>query len=216
MSLRIFEADPSATESPNATVGRFRSGYVASGRPVALSTWRVTSGDADVLDTLSASLGLADDTSIDTWETKSGDAFELFTTSNTVIINLHGVQSRMALWGQGGGKPIRVCDGVTQDNGQPCVCPQGSLKERKEAARAGWGCKPDISLLFEVVGHEALGKFRFNSGSWDLAQAINKVEKELEEADGPVRYTLALEQVTYKAKTGEQRSYTKPTLTKEV
>lgn len=214
MSLKIFESDE-PTAPTTDIVGRFRSGYQASGRPVPLSTWRVTAGDPAVLEQVGAILG------VDTeqqggdeptpWETTGPDPWELFTTASTADIVLHDVRAEMVLWGQGG-KPVRTCDGATQGNEQatPCVCPT-DLRERKAAARDGWGCKPNITLRFALAGLEHAGLFRFSTGSWDFAAAIGRVEEALS-LMGTSPYRLGLEEVKFTTKAGAKVQYHKPVL----
>lgn len=213
MAIRIFDTDPSAApRQSDDIVGRFRSGQALNGRPMSLSAWRVTTGDPDLADQVAADLGGKPGS----WEATGEDALEVLTTAEVVDIILEGanaIRSQMVLWGRTN-KPIRTCDGVTQGNDEcsACVCPTG-LQERKEAAKAGTGCEPSVSIRFRLASMPDAGFFQFRSGSWGLAGDIGVSEAHLADIDGPARATLALELVEYTTKAGREVSYTKPVLT---
>lgn len=216
MGIRIFDTDPDA--APRARfaddlVGRLRSGYQANGRPAALSEWRVTSGDPEVLDAVVAIMGATRE-GVQEWDAKGEDNMEVYTTSKSVDIILDGpdaIRSEMVLWGRSGA--IRKCDGVEQKGtepgdkaaGSPCECPQ-AYADRKEAAKSGRGCQPSITAYFRLAADPELGRFKFTSGSWSLVRDIGAVEEALAKVGGPARATLALEVVEMK----NGKSFTKP------
>ena len=215
MALRIFESDPDAAPQKRYedVVGRFRSGYVSGNRPVALSEWRVTTGDPEVADAIVEHLGATRE-GVSEWDARGEDNLEVYTTSKTVEIILAGpesIRSEMALWGMQGA--VRKCDGVEQlgtasddpDKGSPCVCPAG-FNDRKEAAKRGKGCKPSITAFFRLAADPELGVFKFTSGSWSLAKDVGAVEDKLADVGGPARATLTLETVEMK----DGKSFTKP------
>lgn len=205
------EAKPSKYE--DLTVGRFRSGHAVKGKPLSLTSWRVTSGDNDVMEVISEELG----GTVGEWEATGDDVLECFTTAESVDIVLEAADIRtgMVLFGRSG-PPIRSCDGKTQggDNaGVPCACPL-TLADRKVAAQRGTGCNPSISITFSLAAMPSLGRFQFRTGSWQMARDIDAVEARLAKIDGPARGTLALEVVTWTDKvTNREKSFVKPVLT---
>ena len=216
MALRIFDVDPDARPKKGFAddlVGRFRSGAQVNGRPLALSEWRVTTGDPDVADAIAAALGGTPEE----WDTKTEETLEVYTAAPSVRVLLDGpqaVRTSMALWGRNN-KKVRECDGVTQmdDAKSPCVCPD-KVADRKVAAKEGTGCEPSISIFFRLADEALrdLGKFRFQSGSWSMAAEIGEAEAKLADINGPAIATLSLERVEYTTKAGREVSYTKPVL----
>jgi hypothetical protein len=216
MSIRIFDTDPEAAPRSKFAdvVGRFRSGTSLNGRPVSLSTWRVTTGDPEVSDTVAEMLGGQPGE----WDAHGEDRIEVITEADEVLIRLkaNGIKSGMALWGRTG-KPIRKCDGVTQADGSPCACPS-KLADRKEAAKAGTGCEPNIVLHFRLADAPDLGMFKFTSSSWTLVDEVNKAEAKLaallseDDDDAEVLAVLGKEHVEYDTKAGRHVEFTKPTL----
>lgn len=225
--LKIFGGPNGAPEKKKSfqddVVGRFRSGYVANKRPVALTEWRVTTGDPEVADAI---VDLLNGDEVKEWDAAGEDNLETFTTANSVEIILDGpkaLRQAMILWGRNG-KIIRKSDGETieyPDNlkGEPDPQAGQSLAERKEAAREGTGAEPQIEVYFRLAENPDLGIFKFQSGSWSLASDLgyNGVAEALEEIDGPAKATLALEEVSFVAKNGPRAgqtvTYTKPVLT---
>ncbi|WP_224768999.1 recombination directionality factor [Nocardioides ochotonae] len=223
--LRIFGDADTATTAPKRrtddVVGRFRSGYVANNMPVALSDWRVTTGDPEVAERVAE---LLNGDEPQTWDATGEDNLEVFTKSTSVEVILDGpraLRQAMVLYGRKG--ILRVSDGETitypeEDKGKPDPQAGQSLQERKDAARAGTGAEPRIELFFRLADAPDLGVFKFQSGSWSLARdlAYFGTEDELADYDGPVRATLALEPVSFVAKSGPRAgqnvSYTKPVI----
>ena len=214
MAFRIFDVDSSETKSASSDdiVGRFRSGHQISGRPMALTEWRVTGADPVTLETVREIMGGDEEPA--KWDTKSDETYEVFTTSTTVEIILDGpkaLKTGMVLWGRKG--KIRECDGATQtdEGGSDCVCPS-DMRERKEGAKNGTACEPSIQIYFRLALNPELGKFKFFTGSWTMAKEIWKAEERLAEIDGPAHATLTLELVEFTTKDGKNVQYTKPIL----
>lgn len=214
MGLRLFETDPDAAPKPrnrfaDDLVGRFRSGYTINKRPAALEQWRVTSGDPEVADRIAELFGGEPQD----WDATGEDNLEVFTDATSVSVILDGpsaLRQEMVLWGRSGA--IRRCDGVEQKGdgkeGAPCECP-ASFSERKDAAKAGTGCQPNITIYFKLADEPELGRFRFTSGSWSLVKDIGDAERKLESIDGPALANLQLEVVEYETG-GRKRKFTKP------
>ena len=210
--VRVFDVDPAEAEKAKKfessdLVGRFRSGAQVNGRPMALTEWRVTTGDPDIADSIAEAFG---GTPAE-WETKTEENLEVYTETGSIPIVLDGpsaVKTGMVLWGRKG--KVRECDGVTQKDGSACVCPQ-TVKERKEAAQAGSGCDPSIMIFFRLADHPELGKFRFITGSWSMLKEISKAQDALDEIGGPAEAVLKLEHVEFESN-GQKRAFTKPVL----
>ena len=213
MGIRIFDNDPDARPKQRFSddvVGRFRSGTLLNNRPMALDEWRVTSGDPEVARAVQAMLGGEDP---EEWETQSEEKWEVFTEAKSLAIVLDGpasLKTGMALWGRNG--LIHSCDGEVTTDGTPCPMAGKSVKERKEAAKAGFGCEPSIQVYFRLAEDPDLGKFKFFSGSWTMAAVIDQAEDALAALDGPALATLSLEVVEFDTKAGRHVRYTKPVL----
>lgn len=220
--LRIFgdSSAPVKKKFQDDIVGRFRSGYVANKRPVALTEWRVTTGDPEVAEAVAEIL---DGGEPQTWDATGEDNLETFTKTSEVEIvieNAGALRQAMILWGRNG-KIIRKSDGETiqfpeESKGEPDPQAGQSLQERKAAAKEGTGAEPQIELYFRLAANPDLGIFKFQSGSWSLASdlAYHGVAEALEAAEGPVKAKLKLEPVEFTAKSGPRAgqlvSYTKP------
>jgi len=200
----VFDNAP--TFGVDDVVGRFRSGAQIQNRPVALSEWRVTTGDPVVAKAIAELLGGEPKK----WETKTEESLEVLTTTNTIEVHLEDVRSEMVLWGRGS-TPIRVCDGHTMkgDGNKPCECP-ADLKDRKDGAKNGSACQPNVRAVFRLVDSPDLGLWRFSSSSWNLASQVNALEGELADAGGAALATLSLELVEFTTKAGRDVKYTKP------
>ncbi len=216
MAMRIFETDPAA--KPKATfsddtVGRFHSGKSVDGLPVALSEWRVSTGDPEVAAAIAQLLG---GTPIET-DTDRENYIEVETSVDKVkivISDAEAITSDLKLWN--GSSLIHHCDGIEflspdEDKGKPCRCPE-LMEDRKAAAKAKRGPSPSISVSFRLAEDYDLGLFRFQTGSWMLAQVLHEVENALDKVDGEALCSLELELVEYTTKKGRDVSYRKPVI----
>lgn len=230
MALKIFgnaeNAAPKKKSFSDDVVGRLRSGYVENDRPVALQEWRVTTGDPVVADRIVELLGGPD--GVSSWETKGEDDKEVFTTSSSVDIIIEkatALRQDMVMYTRKGIAYVSDGEQITypdERKGQPDPQAGQTFQERKAAAKDGTGADPRIQLYFRLADDPDLGIFKFQSGSWSLVSDLSYhgVEDELADltADGAsVRATLALEQVSFVAKSGPRAGqtveYTKPSLT---
>lgn len=216
MALRIFENAPDDAPKERFSsdlVGRLRSGYQVNKRPVALKHWRVTTGDPDVARYIAETY---EGDKPQTWDAQGEDNLEVFTKTDKIKVIFDGpsaIRQRMVLRGFDG--LIRVCDGAEQlgvdaadpATGRPCECPSG-FNDRKDAAKAGRGCKPDIVMFFTLADAPDMGKFKFASGSWSLVKDLVAVDKKLTEIDGPASAWLRLEEVV--PKDPNAKRFTKP------
>ncbi|MET9959298.1 hypothetical protein ABZ128_09450 [Streptomyces sp. NPDC006326] len=215
---RIWETDPDSKprerQFSNDFVGRFRSGRLVGKQPEALSEWRVTTGDPVVAAEIARLMG----GDPEEWDTDKEDNIEILTDSSSIEIIIESsdkIDASMKLFGMTG--LVHHCDGVEflspdEDKGTPCGCPP-LLQDRKDKAKAGRGPKPSIDVVFKLAKAPDLGLFRFNSGSWELVKVLHNVLADVDAYDGPVRATLAIENVSYTTKAGRDVSYNKPVVT---
>ncbi|MBZ4319545.1 hypothetical protein JNW98_09225 [Streptomyces sp. SCA2-4] len=195
------------------TVGRFHGGKAENGIPVALSEWRVTTGDPDVAAAIAQLMG---GTPVET-DSTSENYIEILTTTKKMKVVLSGaaaISSDMKLWN--GSSLIHHCDGVEflspdEDRGKACGCP-ALLEDRKAAAKSKRGPSPSISVTFRLADDYDLGMFRFQTGSWKLTEVLHDVENALDRQGGEALCELALELVEYTTKRGRDVSYTKPVI----
>ena len=208
LSIQFQQAKPSSFGGDDI-VGRFRSGRQTQGRPQSLQTWRATADDRGVTDAIARLLGGKSAE----WETAKNDKWEVITEADSLDITLEYLNVQMVLWGSApGGKPVRTCDGtVRRDAGSHCECPS-DLKERKAAASNGLACKPETQAVFRLTELPDLGKFRYVSGSYGLADTITRLEEELASAGGATQATISLKQVEFDTASGEHRKYTLPVI----
>lgn len=228
MSLKIFGGPDGAPQKKTSyaddVVGRFRSGYVANKRPVALQEWRVTTGDPEVADKIAA---LLNGDEAQEWDAAGEDNLEIFTKSASVDVILDGpnaLRQAMVLYGRKG--IIRVSDGETisypeDQKGEADPQAGQTLAERKAEAKAGTGAEPRIEVYFRLASDPDLGIFKFQSGSWSLASDLgyHGIEDQISDLIGDghkVAATLSLEEVSFEAKSGPRAgqtvTYTKPVL----
>jgi hypothetical protein len=231
----IWDADPDAAprERPKFSddiVGRFRSGRLiklgTKETPESLNEWRVTTGDPVVAAKIAELLG----GEVESWETEKEDNLQILTDAATVqiIIEPDGVDASFKQFVPGAGM-THHCDGFTylspdEDRGQSCGCPS-LIAERKLKAQQMRGPKPSVDVEFRLADAPTLGKFRFNSGSWKLVEALAPLFRALDEygnaGDGDVkgkqvRASLTIENVTYVPqkgpRAGQTVSYNKPVI----
>ncbi|MER5863789.1 hypothetical protein [Kitasatospora sp. NPDC002040] len=214
--MRIFETDPAA--KPKATfsddtVGRFHSGKQVDNLPVALSEWRASTGDPEVAAAIAQLLG---GTPVET-DTDKENFIVVDTATNKVKVIIDGasaISSDLKLWN--GSALIHHCDGIEflspeEDKGKPCRCPE-LMEDRKAAHKAKRGPGPSISVLFRLADDPDLGLFRFQTGSWTLAQVLHEVENALDKIGGEALCSLEIELVEYTTKRGKDVSYVKPVI----
>ena len=228
MSLKIFGGRDGAQKKKSATsddlVGRFRSGMQVDDKPVALQSWRVTTGDPEVADAIHETLG---GEAPGTWDAKGEDNLEVLTDADEVEVILEGskpLRQAMVFYGRKG--IVYVSDGETivypyERKGDADPQAGQSFQERKAASYEGTGADPRVEIFFRLASDPDLGVFKFQSGSWSLVSDLgyNDTEAEIDDliADGKkVRATLALEEVSFVAKSGPRAgktvSFTKPVL----
>lgn len=186
------------------SVGRFRSGHTLSGRPAALSEWRITTGDPEVADKVFEVFGGQEPQD---WETKGEDTIEVFTATEEVeviIADASKLRQRMVLWSRAG-KLVIDSDGESELVDDTPAPPRGPV--------------PLIELTFALARVPELGLFVLQSESRSLASDLVRsgFADRLAASDRAVRARLSLVAVNYIARNGPRLgdpvSYFKPSLT---
>ncbi|MFF4408105.1 hypothetical protein [Streptomyces sp. NPDC001404] len=217
MAIRIFETDPDARPKGNQfaddTVGRFHSGRAVDGVPESLSEWRISTGDPDVAAAVAQLFG---GTPVET-DSTAENFIDVLTETPKVQVVIEGVSaihSDMKLWNRSA--LIHHCDGVEflspdEDKGKPCGCP-ALMEDRKAAAKTFRGPKPSISVTFRLAEDYDLGRFKFVTSAWTLAETLYEVENALSRIDGEALCSLEIEHVEYTTKKGRDVEYYKPVI----
>ncbi|MFG3036848.1 hypothetical protein ACGF1Z_29760 [Streptomyces sp. NPDC048018] len=214
MALRIFETDPDAMPKgsfSDDTVGRFHSGRSVNGIPEALSEWKVSTGDPEVAAAIAQLMGGTPEET----DSTSENFIEILTDAKRVKVVLAGpdaITSDMKLWN--GSVLIHHCDGVEflspdEDRGKACGCP-ALMEDRKAAAKTKRGPSPSITVNFRLAEDYELGLFRFQTGSWKLAETLHEIGNALDKVKGEALAELSIELVEYTTKKGRDVSYFKP------
>ena len=208
-------------------VGRIRTGTQLNSRPMALETFRFTTGDPTLADQLAHTYG----GTVAEWDTSSDESLEVITETNTLDVQLKSLRSEYVLWTRNG--LARSCDGVTQRDETPCHCKTqySSQREWNQASKQGLACSPSVESTMTLDAMPDSGLFTFKSQSKTLANGdpawkkdkviegevysppINDVEALLAQLDHDTKATLQLVGVSYTTKTGQPVSYMKPVIT---
>ncbi|MFD7591732.1 hypothetical protein ACFV6D_01695 [Kitasatospora sp. NPDC059812] len=219
MRTQIWDTDPEAKPKPRQVFAddmafRFRAGRSVNDRPVALESWRVTTGDPEVAAAVAQLMGGTPEE----WETSKEDFLEVLTTSDSVKVVIDGVKdidSRFVLWGRTGG-PIHECDGVNylspeEEAGTPCTCPP-LLADRKAQARLGRGPAPQTRITFRLAEDYHLGKGQLTSTSWELVKVLHEIDDALDAVGGEALCSLSLELVEFTTSSGQAVAFRKPVI----
>jgi hypothetical protein len=189
---------PKAGGRDSDVVGSVRTGRLdeRTNRPYSLDTLRFTADHMDIVTKIAELYGGTPGE----WSTTKSDRYEVITEAAAVNFELRTFDVEFILWGQR--QPIRVCDGRTQkdDGSTACECPS-DYWDHRAAASEGKACKPNVKSSLVLADAPDLGVFRFQSGSWMLAEDANEIEAFL--SSGPAQVQFAIEQ--YQTKQGQTR-----------
>ncbi|MDX2390199.1 hypothetical protein NJL88_08990 [Streptomyces sp. DK15] len=223
MALKIWDTDPNNKPKPRQTfsddtVGRFHSGRAVDGQPEALSEWRISTGDPEVAKAVAQLYG---GEPIENEESTSENYIDVFTEQESILVVLDGpsaIYSDLKLWNRN--KLVHHCDGVSylspdERKGSACGCPE-IFAERKQAAKDYMGPSPSITVTFRLADDYDLGKFKFQSGSWGMAEVLHEYDNALSRVKGEALCELTLELVEFTIKKGKNKglavSYYKPVI----
>lgn len=223
MALNIFRTaaelageDTGKSKQFEGTVGSFRAGFLDSNdKPKSLSEWRVTTGDPEVAQAIHELLG--GDAPVE-WETKSEESLEVYTVAKslTIVLDRGSVRQRFVQRNRNG-EVVYTSDGAMTDKGESDPHATLTLDERLKLASDGLGPSLETTIWFKLDdsmgevtlgGSRALagdiGKFRYQSTGKSIGKQVDReqIEQTLEDAEGPVRAKLAIEHVSFTAKSG--------------
>ncbi|MFE1271078.1 hypothetical protein [Streptomyces sp. NPDC058757] len=192
-------------------VGRLRVARQRGGRPNAVSAWHVTTEDHAVADAVGGLHGGVPQPS----DTGGGHAGEVLTCRDHIPVLLGGsraVPLRAVMRGAGetfhGGDGIRFSE-PTGARGSLCGCP-ASLADRKAAARAGCGPRPEVRVDFRPADLPGLGVFSLASTSWELAAELPVLAAALDAAAVPAVGVLRYGLVEFTTRSGIAVSHRRP------
>ncbi|MFC8291111.1 hypothetical protein ACFUJ0_00680 [Streptomyces sp. NPDC057242] len=195
----------------DAPVGRFHVARQRGGRPIAVSAWRITTGDHAVADAVGGLYGGVPQV------LEAGDehGVEILTRRDHIPVVLGGrgaVSLRMVM--RGTGETFHVCDGTrflepAGARGSLCGCP-ASVADRKVAAQEGRGPTPEVRIDFRLADLPGLGVFSLVSTSWELAAELPALSGALDTAVAPAVGVLRYELVEFTTRSGIAVSYRRP------
>jgi hypothetical protein len=173
-------------------------------RPRTLGTWRVTTSSRRTADRVVQLLGGC------VQQDPTSGLVEVLTTSPTVDILLTGPAALRIHWQHA----VSRCDGVTQGDGRPCVCPSG-LARRRAAGKQGRGCRPCAELRFRLTSRPRLGTFSFACEDWSFVELVARIQAALRgrPPDEPARARLGLQRSLHTLRSGIVLPYTRPVIT---
>jgi len=212
MAINIFDVNPEGvSKRQDDYIGSARGGMQLNGRPMSLATWRFTTGDRAVADTIARAYGGV----VEEWETTTDEKLQVITDVDSVDIILEKVVTSMVLWGKKG--KIRECDGIVQKADEAgacagCVCPS-ALPDKKKAAKLGTGCEPSVGVFFRLDHPDLVdeGVFKMWSGGWTWAKDVQDVERKHDDLGGvPVHAKLMKRKVEFTAGDGTEVKYVTP------
>ena len=166
-------------------IGRIRAGDKGpKGNPRKLSTWRLTSPQANVIEQAASLWG----GQIQPWDGPNGAEWEVVTNTNTLTVIIPSGQSisqHYETWTAAG--CTARCDGVTELlTDTPCHCdPDPELRE----------CKPTTRFNVLLPDLSDIGQWRLDTRGWWAATELGGLAELLSMAEvGYIRARLRLEQ----------------------
>ncbi|WLW56863.1 hypothetical protein [Streptomyces sp. YU58] len=129
-----------------------------------------------------------------------------------IVASVANVRHRLALESERG--LVHACDGSRSlppmpDEGQPCGCPDDPF-ERKAAARAGAGPRPDARVIFRLAAAPGLGELSFQSSAWQFYESLESVSHKVKRTGGPVQMELVLREQRLATRSGLDVSFAYP------
>jgi hypothetical protein len=194
-SCKVTEAEP---------VGSFHYTKVVHNRPRTLGAWRVVTASQLTADRVAQLLGGRIE------QDPEWSGIEILTTSSKVGILLTGPKALSIDWQR---DDRRICDGVTEADRQPCICPVG-LAPRRAAAKRGNGCRPRAAVRFRFRDDQMAGVFGFVSEDWSFVELIASAQATLSSrrAGHAVRALLELRRSVHTLHSGVVLPYTRPAI----
>lgn len=192
------------TAEPPRLAGRFGYSIIRRSRPRTLATWRVTGLTPHTAQRLATLLG-----GYPQPDPVTGQV-EIVTTTDSIDILLCP-DALNVRWERG---TRHSCDGSTQSDGRPCVCP-ATFEQRRAQARQGRGCLPRAEVRFRLQKARPLGVFSFAHEDRSYVGLILATQATLgaRESDRAVRARLDLRRTLHRLSSGRELAYTRPVIT---
>jgi len=151
-------------------LGRIRMGQqVASGRggkrPEKLKTFRLTSASREYIEAAAAAYR----GEVREWESPRGREYEIIIESPTLDVLVppgNALSQAFELWTAAGCQ--RRCDGIRQQTGEACACPE-EVEERTALAAKGEACKPTTRLWVILPRLPDFGRWRLEAHGYYAA-----------------------------------------------
>jgi hypothetical protein len=195
------ETLPGAARGEAELIGRFHYTALIHNRPRTLGTWRVTTSPLTA-DCVARLLGGH------VQQTSTGGVAEIMTTSSTIGILLAGPGALYIGWQR---TDRSTCDGATQDDCQPCICP-ADFAQRRAAAKQGYGCRPHAEVRFRLQHGQTAGVFAIASEDWSFVELVTTIQAALSsrETRRPVKAQVGLQRTLHTLCDGTVLPYTRP------
>jgi hypothetical protein len=198
---------PGPAQAEAEVVGRLHYTTLVRNRPRTLAIWRVTTTSLFTADGVARLLGGK------VQQDPTSDLTEILTTTSTVGILLEGPGSLDIGWQR---DDRSTCDGATQADRQPCICP-ADFAQRRAAAKQGYGCRPRAEVRFRLQDFQMEGEFDFMSEDWSFVELVTMTQTALSNWDAgcPVRARLDLRRSLHTLHTlhsGIVLPYTRPVI----
>jgi hypothetical protein len=196
------ETLPGAARGEAELIGRFHYTALIHNRPRTLGTWRVTTTSPLIADCVARLLGGH------VQQTSTGGVAEIMTTSSTIGILLAGPGALYIGWQR---TDRSTCDGATQDDCQPCICP-ADFAQRRAAAKQGYGCRPHAEVRFRLQHGQTAGVFAIASEDWSFVELVTTIQAALSsrETRRPVMAQVGLQRTLHTLCDGTVLPYTRP------
>lgn len=175
-------------------VGRLRFAHQLQGVPESLDSWRVTTDDSTVANSLHRVLG---GTAPRPWPGPSQDTLEVLTAASELNVIITSSMSFQTRFFRKNTDPDYTSTGdelILPDSSRvPDPDRELSLLQRRRRAR-DTGERPVTSLYCQLAAAPDLGTLLFRSTSWDLAERLRRADipQRLEAAGRDVPATLRI------------------------
>ena len=193
---------PGTARAEAELVGRFHYTTLVRNRPRTLGTWRVTTTSLLIADRVARLLGGYVE------QDSARDVAEIMTTSSTIGILLAGPGALEIGWQH---TDRNTCDGATQDDRQPCICP-ANFAQRRAAAKQGYGCRPHAEVRFRLQDDQTAGVFDIASEDWSFVELVTTIQAALSSREtwSPGMARVGLQRTLHTLRNGIVLPYTRP------
>jgi hypothetical protein len=193
---------PRTARAETKLVGRFHYTTLVRNRPRTLGTWRVTTTSLLTANRVARLLGGHVE------QLYARGVAEIMTDSSTIDILLAGPGALDIGWQH---TDRNTCDGATQDDRQPCICPADLVRRRAEA-KQGYGCRPHAEVRFRLQDDQTAGVFDIASDDWSFVEFLTAILAAVtsRETRRPVKARVGLQRTLHTLHNGIVLPYTHP------